>query len=309
MNCQGFRKYVGAFADGELEVNENLRALEHLSMCPACAGKVEEINGMREALRRVYGTTAVPTDLATRIRVALDTDAEAAVDEFADPPPVTALLARVRRYLVPLAAAAIVLIAVAVWHGVIQTGAIPGSVTMVTGRAVADIREQHRSCLLRKHAARHVLTRALEPRTVEIQLENELKLNVLAPELTSAGFEFLAAGPCGVMGHRGAHVQYQETLTGAPLSIFSLSRIDWLGGEARKASTNHDYFVSTDDTLTVVAWHDREQTYALCGPIAERQLLDLVADVRSAGLHPAPREKPFAMLASQRAGYVYPPPR
>ena len=56
MNCQSFRKYIGAFADGELEVSQNLEALEHLNMCPSCAARVTNINELKEAINRAYQT-------------------------------------------------------------------------------------------------------------------------------------------------------------------------------------------------------------------------------------------------------------
>ena len=47
MTCKTFRKYLYAFADGELETRENLEALEHLNMCPSCCRKV----AVQQALR------------------------------------------------------------------------------------------------------------------------------------------------------------------------------------------------------------------------------------------------------------------
>ena len=72
MNCTQFRKYAGAFADGELDIQINLEALEHLNMCPACTQRVDEIASLRPALERPHSNPRAPRELRDRIRHALD---------------------------------------------------------------------------------------------------------------------------------------------------------------------------------------------------------------------------------------------
>ena len=60
MDCLGFRKYVGAFADGELDVDRNLDVLEHLNMCPKCAAQVQEIHNLKSVLCRQHESVSAP---------------------------------------------------------------------------------------------------------------------------------------------------------------------------------------------------------------------------------------------------------
>jgi hypothetical protein len=301
MNCHAFRKYIGAFADGELEVNENLQALDHLGMCPDCARKVVAVDQLRDALRRVYGMATAPQHVSDLVGRAVEAAQGEATDEFADPPGITALLIRLRRVLIPLGIAASILLAVTASRYLRHERPMPGAVTVVTGRAVADIKDQHRECLLRRHDRRHMFRPTFGLRSAAIQLGNELKINVLAPELTSFGFEFVSAGSCGVRGHRGSHFKYAAIPTGAPLSVFSLFRIDGLGGDAVTTQNDLEYFVSSDDELTVVAWHEGRQTYAFCGPVSEPQMLGLIDGVRVSGTFQPAGGAPRASLTAFRS--------
>ena len=69
MNCTSFRKYVGAFADGELDTKLNLDALEHLNMCPDCARRVSHVQELKAALKRVLPVEGAPADLIELLRI------------------------------------------------------------------------------------------------------------------------------------------------------------------------------------------------------------------------------------------------
>ena len=116
MNCTQFRKYAGAFADGELDIPLNLEALEHLNMCPACTQRVDEITALRSALERTHSNHLVPKEARDRIRNALDAEIREAKPEEFDPALAAnrhvGRLRRTSRWLVPLSMAAVLVGAV-----------------------------------------------------------------------------------------------------------------------------------------------------------------------------------------------------
>lgn len=52
MNCRNVKKFLYAFADGQLSVRANCEVLDHLKMCPACSRAVAEVVQLR--WRRMY---------------------------------------------------------------------------------------------------------------------------------------------------------------------------------------------------------------------------------------------------------------
>ena len=106
MNCREFRKYVGAFADGELDTQTSASVLEHLNMCPHCAQQVDEVQRMKDAVGRVLGVEDASPELAQRIRAAIQSP-EAALQ-----PPSRKL---VYRLITVAGMAAAVALAVLVW--------------------------------------------------------------------------------------------------------------------------------------------------------------------------------------------------
>lgn len=75
MNCKDVRKYLYAFADGELETSESLAVLEHLNMCPSCAAKVSAQQRLRSAVARVMASSPAPAGLDHRVREAVAREA------------------------------------------------------------------------------------------------------------------------------------------------------------------------------------------------------------------------------------------
>jgi len=300
MNCHTFQRSVGAFADGELEVDQNLEALEHLNMCPRCARRVEDVHALRNALRAAFAEERTPDHLRNRVAAALAHERTLA-DEFADPPSILMIVARYRRILMPIAAAACMALLWVLWSVWRFQTPLPGTVTMVAGQAVADIREQHRLCQLRRAQLTHTVSRVQGPRAIASQLSFELGIKVIVPDFTDRGFEIAGAGRCGARGHRGAHVLYRSSLDHAALSVFSLVRLEGFGGDAMKTGNDLEYFVSTSDELTVVAWHEGKQSYAFCAESTEPQLMSMIDSVRTAWLSPPAGEGTRSFLAAVQA--------
>lgn len=283
MDCRSFRKFVGAFADGELEVSQSLDALEHLNMCPSCTRRVEEVNGLREAMKRIYGEESAPPGLRRDVLFALDAEVDASATIKLDRHP----LARWRRsrLFVPLGIAAGLVLAATMWQ-FLPTGSSPspGQITVVAGRAVADVREQHRRCLIEHRYDHHDESLTLYLPEIAKRLSQRLRMKVIAPDLSREGFVLVGADDCGIRGRPGAHVLYRAESNDVALSLFSVARMGDLGAAANTACAERRCFVSTEDALTVAAWHEGAETYAMCAAVAEETLLGMVDEIRTAGL-------------------------
>ena len=74
MNCRKIRKYLFAFADGQLGVKANCEMLDHLKMCRKCSAIVDEHQAVRRARTVSVGSCNVrfasPEDLIVHKMVA-----------------------------------------------------------------------------------------------------------------------------------------------------------------------------------------------------------------------------------------------
>lgn len=280
MNCTDFQRSVTAYADGEFTAVQDLEAVRHLRACPACAEHVANTAALKSALKHVYGGATAPPRLRDRILGSLDGEVAATRDEQPAAPTADGNDV-LYRLTVPLGlAAALFLAAFAYWYWP-STGAHCVMDTKVAGRGPEAVRLQHRLCA--SHAADHhdpALTRDLAQ--IAQRLGDELSMAVIAPDLSSNGFRLVGADRCGVGGHPGAHVLYRATSDGTVLSVFTVARWPDLTSEdqtsAGQAGSRNDdeYFVSTDDALTVVAWHKGPDSHAVCASADGAELVSLV---------------------------------
>jgi anti-sigma factor (TIGR02949 family) len=72
MKCPEAQRHLDPFMDGELSVVENLKVLEHLNLCAACARVYEGEKALRASLREKLGREKAPAGLAERLSGALD---------------------------------------------------------------------------------------------------------------------------------------------------------------------------------------------------------------------------------------------
>lgn len=279
MNCTKFRKFVGAFADGELDVSQNLEALEHLNVCRDCAAHVANITDLKTAIRRIYGHAKTPDALRNQILAALKTvdrgsPREAPANSQTPSHPQYRLMA-------PLGMAAAILVAVTVWQTWPAPSPKSGAITVVPGQTVRDVRTQHHRCLTGR-ALHHA---ADLPRTfsgIERILSEELKLKVLAPDLSSQGFALVGADRCGILGRKGAHLLYQSVAGPTAISIFTVAHLGWMRSADHQGNGRYAYVSGSDDGITVLAWHDGPQTYVACGDLSADSLRDIIESVRVA---------------------------
>jgi len=257
MNCKELNKYIGAFADGELDTSMNLRALEHLNFCESCARKVARIEKLRAGVRRVFEAETVPSGLESRVRARVDRMHSGRI----------AFGVRFRRWSVPLGvAAAVVFVWQMSWW---LTPAGPGPEGLngreVEARWVSAIRSRHDDCVRRlsMHESWDLL-----PTLGDIaRLSDKLGGPVLAPDLSDSGFVLVDADMCGINGIPVVHLIYRHVEDHRMMSLFSLARLDTLESNHGLHIGDRDCFLCTQGGATVIAWHDVKASYLVCGDI------------------------------------------
>jgi len=311
VNCREFQKYVGAFADGELDTPTNLAALEHLNMCPDCAGRVTHVQGLKRALARVFGREPVPLVLAERVRDRIRSGAaegEAPVAATAAESAGAMLDATSRRtgrttrrrtwLWLPLATAAAVAAAVSLWRNWPTAEPLRGAATLALGQWAADVASVHERCSA-MGPRHHDVTIAKDCDAIAATLSDRLGFKVIAPDLTGDGFELVGAEACGLPGRRGGHVLYRQPQTGEWLSVFSVEPIREI--ERRCASsckgvicapaTRQPLHAGCRGTLMAVGWSMPSASYVLCAPRSEDELLALAAPLRARQIAVADRAR------------------
>lgn len=290
MNCNAFRKYTGAFADGELEIEQNLEALEHLNMCPRCAERVTAITNLKTTLKRAYDIGPAPQELRERVLASLDSAEQSTPRRPSNTAHRRAVFFRWGTSMG--LAAAIALTVYMAWYRP-DTQLPPGILTVVASQPIHDVRAQHQTCAL-LGAKHHNASLPRDLKEIARRLGEELNLAVLAPNLEAHGFALLSADRCGIRGRPGAHLLYHSIATGELLSVFTVQRWERLDTglsiEKSVRLAEGDVLASSDDQYQVVAWHEGACTHALCGPFPRKRLVGLAMQMRtaSAGRRPVP---------------------
>ena len=274
MDCKQFRKYIGAFSDGELDIEHNLDALEHLNMCPACAARVTEVSTLWESLRRAHGNVKAPPRLKAKIE-AMMREGDSAK---ATPPGRTRQILRV---FVPLTAVASLLLVVGLWRPWVAEPSPLLRVADLPAQLVADARHQHRTCVRERSANHFDPTLPRDPSSIATALGRDLGMRVAVPQLNHLGYRLIGADRCGVGRRKGSHALYRSSSPNGELSLFTVGRTAALASDRLGAAVKRNMVTADDDRLAVVAWHDGPQTYLACAEVPEDVLCDLVAAFRS----------------------------
>lgn len=305
MNCTQFRKYAGAFADGELDIPLNLEALEHLNMCPACTQRVDEITSLRSALERTHAEHRAPEDLRERIHHVLEEERRtlASAKSNMDPKGVPRVV-RTRptsRWLIPLSMAAAVMVAVSAWQYSPRAELSSGTITTLAVRIVADAARIHRHCASRRVSDHHDPSLPRNLAQLASQLSERLGFEAIAPDFSSSGFALVGADFCALGGRKTAHVLYRrQAEPDIALSVFSTRRIPELRPEGVTALGDTDVFVRRVGDLTIAAWYRGGQSFTFCSELDELPLLRAVDQIRVA--QKPPGTQPQAWLAFAGGG-------
>jgi len=284
LTCAAARRFLYAFADGELAVKENCDVLDHLKMCPDCARVVADQQALRASVGMLTESGRPPADFHERVLAAINL------------PAARASARRWARLLVPLAAAAsIAVMTYSIWHT--WRGASAVSVPASGTRQVASsdtaasrVVQVHEFCcnLHDRHQLADLPT-GLPGLAPAMAAHFNNVINVLAPDFTTYGFQFESANYCGFKPrNRGAHLIYVATAENvAPkrLSFFSVPRWSYLDRcPSHKGLDDREFrkFTVPEErtSYSVVAWHDNQTTYICCAEMPVPEMIAMVEPVR-----------------------------
>lgn len=282
MNCTQIRRFLYAFADGELGVKDNCDVLDHLKMCPACARIASDQQTLRRALGRSIQDEPVPAALIARIRQAV----------LADAPVRPVPLHAFRRSRI-WAAAAVFLMAAGLgayswWErSAPDTSGIPRrpiAVLQVADETVAT------HCVCAGHPrAQHQsrdLANTLEGLRDTVTDRFGSRMEVLVPDLSEVGFTYDSANFCGVEDKKsGLHILYKRDRDDLKLSFFSVPRCAF---NCRKFCNRgkREYYVDIRERdgvqYAVAGWQCRKgrSSFLVCARLPEQDLLNVVETVR-----------------------------
>jgi len=274
MICRSFRKYAGAFADGELDTRTNAEALEHLNMCPRCTERVVEIQRMKQTMARVFLAELPPTALTERIQTMVRGPA----------PAPTARKPESRwanRILVPLSVAAAVLAAFTVWQTFRPETPPGGADTTNPAQFAEDMRVVHADRVM--YGQQHPICAPDEDlAAVATSLGDRLGLPVYVPDLGRFGYKFLGAEVCSIQSRNVGHLFYRQQEGERTLSLFCLpaSACGSSPVGTPEQYESRTYMVDSGTDLPEVAWSDAATVFVFCGPADTLQLLQIAAVVR-----------------------------
>ncbi len=265
------RKFLAAFADGELDVEQNLRVLEHMAMNPRATRRVMHQQQLRQAVDRVLRehTQSVPAALKEQIAV-LAKQADAAGEAMAGEGVAESgassarqvtrvpVLARLGR-LVPLAAAAVLFVAAIVVLN--QTGqAVP-----VSQAQYAAFVQRHTNCsrLIEKLMHMEMFPQDLKqlPQSLHTYFGTA---GVAGLDLSPIGYEFSAVGECNVPGKQSVHLIYQAKNDPEHRKSISLWMKRYNGSP--RIESGKPYVVTDSGTANpLIVWQKNGMIYYLVG--------------------------------------------
>lgn len=292
MDCRKIRKYLYAFADGQLDVKENCELLDHLKMCPACTRVVDEHQALRKALGRMVGSIPVPAGLASSVR-----------KQFVAKRPVRRSGYDWRR-VVPAAviAAACALFAThTAWQffrpGPSMRFTAPPKLGKRLARLVVGL--HNRCCFQRDGHHRSDLSLNVD------SLDNEIsehiarhcgcELLAYAPDLSAHGYRVESANFCGIKGAPlGGHIVYAHDDNSSMFSVMSVPNFSWAQQCGQDAPDDSKWFKESvtqpgGPRLQVLAWREGDNAYFFCGLESHDKMLEMVVEVQALASRPEAR--------------------
>ena len=206
--------YLTAFADGELDAADNLAVLRYVAGHPEAIAELDAHQRLRTAAMRVVASHSVAVPAALRDRIAA-IEPDFSIDVA--PRPMTGGPYRLMR-LTAFAAAAVVLLAFGLMAGRAMTnrpvaqsapsGPI-GRPDVIPVTVVSAVTKIHVDCsrFLAYHTGDYPAS--LQP-LGEI-VKTDLASDKPEPDLTSAGYTFVGAGPCGHPLDQTVHLLYRSS--------------------------------------------------------------------------------------------------
>ncbi len=229
MNHQEAKKYLAAFADGELDVDQNLQMLEQLKMDPQATARVEHQQQLREVVKQsmTNQTPQLPQALRQTLTNMIDeaeTTSNVDSQDFAQPhhprqplsmpPSHHRSVAGRLGWRLGLSFAAVLAIGASIW----LTMKPAPSPIFVSGNTMnlmpisqaQQMTKRHLNCsqMIEKlmDFNRGPVTLEQMPNLIQEQLGSQSYPTL---DLSGIGYQFLKAGPCTLPGNKAAHLIYQ----------------------------------------------------------------------------------------------------
>jgi len=263
-------KYLAAFADGELDVQQNLRVLEHMAMNPTATKRAVHQQQLRlfadQAIRN--HTPATPEHLKQKIRQlvkeappAQDTPSEIHEAEHDPLPKQASVLSKIGRWA-PVAAAALFFISALAVLNYTDHPASP-----VSNARYAAFVTRHTNC---SRMTEKLMNMQLFPQNLK-DLPESLKQYLGGRptpglDLSAIGYEFYAVGECNVPGKKSVHLIYHAKDDPDQQHALSL----WIRRHTGSPDIEADrpYLVTGPDTSIanpIILWRKGDMIYYLVG--------------------------------------------
>lgn len=217
LNQQECRKYLAAFADGELDVEQNLQVLEQMAMDPVNTKRVMHQQQLRQACCRVMDTEAMscPDKLREKLRCLCD-DANKKSQRASRP----SVIARIGRWGGPLAVAALILFGVFV----AIDAARPASYTsdgLISAGLAERFSDRHISCGMDPSLLHQTELFPAELDQLDESLVNRIGAEMLGAslDLSTIGYDYQVASICPIPGKNAVHLMYKDP-QGMKLSLW-----------------------------------------------------------------------------------------
>lgn len=291
MNCNKTRKFLLAFADGQLSVQANCEVLDHLKMCPACSEIVDEHQALRRIIAKSAEKVVVPAGLDAKVRHAIES---AGVGRSRKPgAPVRSF--RLARTLA--AAACIVIVAAVSWQ-FFPSNSIPNSTPFlqavereftVADRVTQGVIIRHNQCVVKtsehqSHQNKQLPgDRVMAARKIDEHFADSLA--TAAPDLSGYGYQFESANFCNPTGPSdapAAHLMYVNYNYGNYLSVFTVPHWSEIDVEGTTPDRDSPFIHSTRDceNISMLAWHEGEMTHIFVGKFDAEAMTEMIRDLK-----------------------------
>lgn len=258
---------LSAFADGELDPAATDRLLRQMASDPATVQELHRLWQLTATARRAVRTYTPPPSEALQERLRQILNAEAPLENLISAWPARAM--RGGSFMLPRAAAAIILLAIGIWIGrsFVRSSApvsqrIPeqNPADVIPASVISQAEEIHGFCS-RLAEGLHCAGYPADIAPLAAAVERDLHSDHPYPNLTPIGYRYRGAGPCGKPMPDTAHLLYRSLQPGSvrAISVFVQS---WRGQYPLEAGRLYTVSIASDP-FPMLAWRTADVVYFL----------------------------------------------
>ena len=266
---------LAAFADGELDAARTIALWSFLEASPDRAGalrRVRELQQLSAAAKRCLSTDA-PQDVRARIAALAATELPAAAEENDVRSRTVSIRPRTKRanYIFSVAAGLLI--------GIVSTAFLLRSASpreLLPLELLARTGRVHAACSRLPEALHDATFESVAP-TLASTMQASLHGATAAPDLISAGFRFVGAGPCKGAGRETVHLLYRAANPRSVAAISVFVQPD--AGQYAAIKAGRVYRVSSPSSpFPTLAWRKDQVVYLLLadGDAAESAVLQKI---------------------------------